>query len=311
MKKTILTGIQPSGKFHIGNYLGTAVNWKNYQEEYDCYYFIADWHSLTEVYDPKEKKEQIKNAIVETLALGVDPEKCVFFQQSDISEHMELCWYFNCITPISFLERMTQYKDKTAKNVKNINMGLMDYPVLQAADILMYDADLVPVGLDQVQHIELTRDVTKFFNNRFGETFKLPEPKLTNIPKVMSLTNPDKKMSKSDGEKSCVYISDEPDVIMDKIKKATADEAGLQNLYGLAEIFVPGFKKSDYKDNNLKLKTDLATGISEHFADFRARRAEWLGKDAEIEKILAKGAEKARAKASKKMIDVRKKVGLR
>jgi len=311
MKKIILTGLQPSGTLHIGNYLGTMQKWKEYLEKYDCYFFIADWHSLTGNYDPKEKKKQVFELAVDMLSVGVDPDKCVFFQQSDIMEITELTWYFNCITPISFLERMTQYKDKSVKQEKNINMGLFDYPVLMASDILIYDSDVVPVGIDQVQHIELARDIVKFFNNKFGETFKLPEPKLTNIPKVMSLTHPDKKMSKSDGDKSCIFISDEPEVIMEKIKKATADEMGLENLYRLADIFIPDFKKSEYENNNLKLKTDLADGISNHFADFRAKRKEWLKKEKEIEKILEQGAEKARAIAQKKMIEVRKKVGLR
>jgi len=311
MRKTILTGIQPSGKLHIGNYLGTIAGWKDFIAEYDCYFFIADWHSLTENYDPKEKKQQIINLAAELLALGTDPDKCVFYRQSDILEHTELTWYLNCVTPISFLERMTQFKDKSAKQDKNINAGLFDYPVLMAADILMYDADLVPVGHDQTQHLELTKEAARFFNNRFGETFKLPEPKLTNIPKVMSLTNPDKKMSKSDGEKSCIFLSDEPEVIAEKIKKATADKLGLENLYRLGEIFISGFNKADYKDNNSKLKTELATAISDHFADFRAKRKEWLKKEDEIEKILEKGAQKTRAVAMKKMVEVRKKVGLR
>ncbi|MDD5731366.1 MAG: tryptophan--tRNA ligase [Patescibacteria group bacterium] len=314
MKKTILTGLKPSGKLHIGHFLGLLQGLKGYIEDYDAHIFIADLHSLTELrddYSAENKRKEIFEMTVDAICLGVDPEKCVFFTQSDISEHSELAWIFNCITPVSFLERMTQYKDKAAKNVKNINMGLMDYPVLQAADILLYDADFVPVGVDQVQHVELSRDIARFFNNKFGKTFKEPQPKLTNIPKVMSLTHPDKKMSKSDGEKSCIFLSDEPEEIMEKIKKAVADKVGLENLYKLGEIFISEFNKANYKDNNLKLKTDLATAIADHFADFRAKRKEWLKKDKEIEKILAKGAEKARAIASKKMIEVRKKVGLK
>ena len=311
MKKIILTGIQPSGKLHIGNYLGTIASWKDFIEQYNCYFFIADWHSLTEDYAPAEKKQQIITLAAELLASGIDPEKFTFYRQSDLLEHAELTWYFNCVTPISFLERMTQFKDKSSKQDKNINIGLFDYPVLMAADILMYDADLVPVGHDQTQHLELAKEVARFFNNRFGETFKSPSAKYTETPKVMSLTHPDKKMSKSDGDKSCIFLSDEPEEIMEKIKKATADEMGLENLYKLGEVFVSGFDKSNYKDNNLKLKIDLSEGIINHFAPFRAKRAEWLAKPDEIEKILAKGAEKARAVASKKMIEVRKRVGLR
>ena len=312
MKKTILTGLQPTGNIHIGVYLGTMINWKRYIEEYNCYFFIADLHSMTIDLSPEKRNEYVKEIVVTTLALGVDPDKCTFFLQSDLREHTELTWYFNCVTPISFLERMTQFKDKSVKNAKNINAGLMGYPVLQAADILMYDTDLVPVGIDQVQHVELTRDVAKFFNNRYGEAFKETKPLLTEMAKVMSLTHPEEKMSKSDSNsKATIFLFDEPEVIMDKIKKATADELGLKNLYSLAEIFIEGFNKADYKDNNLKLKTELATAIADHFADFRAKRKEWLKKDKEIEKILELGAEKARKIAQKKMIEVRKKVGLR
>ncbi|HRY60109.1 MAG TPA: tryptophan--tRNA ligase [Patescibacteria group bacterium] len=311
MKKTILTGFQPTGAIHIGNYLAVMAGIRQQQEQYDCYFFIADWHSLTVDYKVEEKRAMIKDLIAILLASGLDPEKCVFFRQSDILEHAELAWYFNCVTPISFLERMTQYKDKAAKNVKNINAGLMLYPVLMAADILMYDSDLIPVGVDQVQHIELARDTAKFFNNRFGETFKAPEPLLTDMPKIMSLTEPTKKMSKSDNPKSAILVADEPEVIMEKIKKATADEVGISNLLGLGKKFIKNFDAADYKDNNLKLKTELAQGLADYFAEIREKRKEWLTKDAEIEKILAKGAEKARSIAQKKMDDVRRKVGLK
>jgi len=311
MKKTILTGFQPTGEIHIGNYLAVMAGLAEQQEKYDCYFFIADWHSLTVEYKVEEKRAMIKDLIAIILASGVDPDKCVFFRQSDILEHTELAWYFDCVTPVSFLERMTQYKDKAAKNVKNINVGLMLYPVLMAADILMYDADLVPVGIDQVQHLELSRDIAKFFNNRFGETFKAPEPLLTDMPKIMSLIEPTKKMSKSDNPKSMILVADEPEVIMEKIKKATADEAGVSNLLALGKKFIKNFDADSYKNNNLKLKTELAEGIADYFSPLREKRKEWLKKDGEIEKILARGAEKARMIAQKKMIEVRKKVGLR
>jgi tryptophanyl-tRNA synthetase len=313
MKKTILTGIKPSGRLHLGNYLGTLINWPKYVEEYDCYFFIADWHSLTELrdnYSAENKTEEIKNLIINILALGLDPEKCTFFVQSHIKEHAELSWIFSCVTPVSFLERMTQFKDKSAKNEKNINAGLFTYPVLMAADVLIYDADLVPVGIDQVQHIELSRETARFFNNKFGQIFKAPEPKLTDIPKVMSLIHPDKKMSKSDGDKSCIYLDDSPEEITEKIKKATADEAGLENLYRLGEVFISDFKKEEYKDQNARFKAELATAISDHFADFRTERAELLRDFSAVEKIMTKGAEKARKTASKKIEEVRKKVGL-
>jgi len=310
MKKIILTGIQPTGDLHLGNYLGTLQKWNDYVKDYDCYFFIADLHSLTEDYNPQEKKSQIITLAAEILSLGLNPQKCTFFVQSDIKEHTELAWIFNCITPISYLERMTQFKDKSSQQKRNINAGLFTYPVLMAADILMYDTDFVPVGEDQLQHIELARDIAKFFNNRFGETFKQPQAKLTEIARVMSLTHPEKKMSKSMGEKSYIALADEPEVIKQKIKKAVADEKGLENLYGLGEIFIKSFDKTNYQNNNLKLKEELAAAIINHFADFRTERKKWLNNEKEILKILKRGVEKAREKASRKMSDVRKKVGL-
>ena len=309
-KKTVLTGIQPSGKLHIGNYLGTLQNWPKYIKDYQCLFFIADWHSLTENYTPTEKKDQIITLASEILAMGVDPEQCIFFRQSEILEHAELAWIFNCLTPISFLERMTQYKDKAARQKENINVGLFAYPILMAADILIYDTDLVPVGIDQVQHIELARDIVRFFGNRFSEAFKLPEPLLTETPKIMSLLDPDKKMSKSAGENSCLFISDEPEIIAEKIKKAVTTPLGLENLYGLGKIFIKDFDQGSYQGNNLKLKQDLAQSISDHFADFRSKRKNWLNNEKEIIEILEKGAQKARGKASKKMTEVRQKVGI-
>src|SRR3990167_984899 len=187
MNRVIVSGIQPSGKLHIGNYLGMLSNAVKLQDEYHCYYFVADMHSLTENYRPQDKPQQILDAVMDLLALGVDPEKSVIFIQSQVPEHAELAWYFNTITPIASLERMTQYKDKTGRQKENINVGLFDYPVLQAADILMYRATAVPVGKDQDQHVELTRQIARFFNNRFGQTFTEPKTLHTDTPKVMSL----------------------------------------------------------------------------------------------------------------------------
>jgi len=309
-KKIILTGIQPSGKLHIGNYLGTLRYWPDYSQSYNCFFFIADLHSLTEDYNPAEKRSQIITLAAEILAAGIDPNKCTFFVQSDIKEHLELAWIFNCITPISFLERMTQYKDKSKSQKHNINVGLFDYPVLQAADILLYDTDFVPVGQDQLQHIELTRDIARFFNNRFGETFKEPQSKLTETAKIMSLTDPAKKMSKSAGEKSCLFLADEPEIIEQKIRKAVADKSGLENLYRLGEAFIKNFDRKEYKDNNLKLKNTLSQAIIDSFKDFREKRRMWFGKEEKILEILKKGAEKAKKIAAAKMILIRKKIGI-
>ena len=221
-KQTIFSAIQPSGELHIGNYLGALKNFVELQDKYECFFFIADYHSITGNYDPKEKSKQILGLAMDFLAAGLDPKKCTIAVQSQIPEHTELAWIFNTVTPISELQRMTQFKDKSQNQEKNINMGLFDYPVLQAADILMYKAYGVPVGQDQIQHIELTRKIARFFNNKFGETFPEPCDIITETPKIMSLIDPTKKMSKSHGKKSYIGINDEPEVIQKKMRKAVS-----------------------------------------------------------------------------------------
>lgn len=309
-KQIVLSGIQPSGQLHIGNYLGSIRNWLELQDKYECYFFIADYHSITEDYDPKEKREQIYNLMADYLAAGLDPKKCTLFIQSDVQECTELAWIFNTITPVSELERMTQFKDKSERQKKNINMGLFDYPVLQAADILMYKTEKVPVGQDQVQHVELTRKIARWFNIKFGDTFPEPESLLTETPKIMSLQEPEKKMSKSLGPKHYISINEEPESIKDKLKKAVADEKGLKNLYSLAMIFIPNFNAENYKNNNLKLKQDLAEAIAKYFTDFRKKRKK-LEKDKKyLEKVMETGAKKAQKEAQKTMAEVKEKIGL-
>ncbi|MBW6440912.1 tryptophan--tRNA ligase [Patescibacteria group bacterium] len=219
-KQTIFSAIQPSGELHIGNYLGALKNFVKLQEEYKCYFFIADYHSISGEYNPTEKKKQIIGLALDFLAIGLDPKKCTIAVQSQVPEHTELAWIFNTITPLAELQRMTQFKDKSQQQDKNINMGLLDYPVLQAADILMYKSSTVPVGQDQIQHVELTRKIARFFNNKFGETFPEPKYLITKTPRVMSLLDPTKKMSKSSGPKSYIAINDEPEVIQKKVRKA-------------------------------------------------------------------------------------------
>ena len=221
-QQTIFSAVQPSGELHLGNYLGALRNFVELQDKYNCFFFIADYHSITEDYDPREKPKQIFDLALDFLAAGLDPQKCILAVQSQIPEHTELAWIFNTITPISELQRMTQFKDKANHQNKNINMGLFDYPVLQAADILIYKADAVPVGQDQLQHIELTRKIARFFNNKFGKTFPEPKDLITKTPKIMSLTDPTKKMSKSHGAKSYIGINDKPEVIKKKLRKAVS-----------------------------------------------------------------------------------------
>jgi tryptophanyl-tRNA synthetase len=359
--KIVVSGIQPTGTLHIGNYLGAVRNWLKIQEDpaYRCFFFVADWHSMTIGYDPKQKRQQILDLATDLLALGIDPEKVTLFAQSDVKEHAELAWIFNTVTPVSFLERMTQFKDKTAKNADNVNAALLTYPVLQAADILMYHGNAVPVGVDQVQHVELTRDVARFFNNRFqglteasymdaGTTgyFEDPKPLLTDIPKVRSLAEPTKKMSKSHGEKSCIYLTDTFDQIYDKVKRVPTEATGVVSmtereveegiaalgdgepaeqlkgmagvwlLLGLIREFGGGQKEVDMllASQPLKygeLKRLAATRVAEHFAVFQSARADLATHPEKIEKILAEGAEKARAVAQVTMREVRDLVGMR
>lgn len=344
-KQIVFSGIQPSGRLHLGNYVGAVRNWVRLQNEgYKTYVFIADYHSLSGNYDAKEKRQQILDLAIDLLALGIDPKKTTFFVQSHVQEHTELCWVLNTVTPMSFLERMTQYKDKAGHQDQNINVGLFDYPVLQAADILLYKADWVPVGQDQVQHVELTRDVGRFYNNKFGQYFPETKAMLTDVPKLRSITDPLKKMSKSLGDKSYVALTDSPEVIYEKLKRAVtettgvipmteeelehammhpegySDEtlrglAGVWNLFTMLRIF--GSKEEADRLRAAQpirygdLKKLVATRISEYFADFRKKRAE-LAKDPEkVKRILAAGAKKAQKVAKATMKDVRKTIGVR
>ena len=320
-KQTIFSAIQPSGELHIGNYLGALKNFVELQDKYNCFFFIADYHSITGNYDPKEKPQQILNLALDFLATGLDPQKCTIAAQSQIPEHTELAWIFNTITPMSELQRMTQFKDKSQDQEKNINMGLFDYPVLQAADILMYKAYGVPVGQDQIQHIELTRKIARFFNNKFGETFPEPKDIITETPKIMSLTDPTKKMSKSHGPKSYLGINDEPEVIEKKIKKAVSTTEYNKDIYNFYKTLLENFgteKNKSYfakqfKNQNIKfseLKNALAEDIANYFKDFREKRKELEKNPEEVKRILNEGAEKARVIAQETMKEVREKIGV-
>lgn len=227
-KKVILSGIQATGMFTLGNYIGALSNWRKLQEEYNCIYMIADLHSITVKQNPETLRENTLNAFAVMLACGVDPNKSICFIQSHVKTHAELSWILSCYTQFGELSRMTQFKDKSLKNADNINAGLFTYPVLMAADILLYKPDLVPVGADQKQHLELTRDIVNRFNSNYGDTLKVPEPYIPKVgARIMSLTDPTKKMSKSDDNpKSFISILDTPEIIMKKIKSATTDSDG-------------------------------------------------------------------------------------
>ncbi len=330
----ILSGIQPSGKLHIGNYLGAIKNWVKLQNDSknNCFFFIADYHSITEEYIAKEKPKEIFGLAVDLLALGLDPKKSVIFQQSQIPGHADLAWIFNTITPVSELTRMTQYKDKTLVQKQSVNMGLFDYPVLMAADILIYKSDAVPVGEDQVQHLELTREIARRFNDKFGKTFPEPKSLLTETPRIMSLTDPTKKMSKSGDEKSYIALNDSPEVIKEKIKSAVSDEGGSpslklrttkggDNLLAIFNAFAETKdEKSEYtnykryhESGTLKyaeFKPRLAELIANYFADYRQKYAELYKNREYVKKVLMNGAEKASILAEKTLKEVKEKIGL-
>ncbi len=326
-KPVIISGIQPTGNLHIGNYLGAVKNWVELQNsgKYELYIFIADLHALTGAQTAAERREQILVTAAELLAAGLDPKKTIFFVQSHVPEHTELAWIFNTVTPNAELYRMTQFKDKSERQEKNINAGLFTYPILQAADILLYRTTLVPIGQDQVQHLELTSDIARWFNNRYSEYFAPVKPLLTAVPKVMSLLEPTKKMSKSLGLGHTLELADEPAVILNKLKKAVTATEGGQGAPGAANLLLllkQFGQASVYKEfaeaekNGIiqygQLKQELASAISGYFEKFRlARKIKLKNKPEEIENYLKTGAEQARRAAEKTMSDVRRLVGLR
>ena len=322
--KILVSGLKPSGELHIGNYLGALKNLVDLQEgNYQRFYFIADYHALTTKYDPKEKREQIFKMTVDALAAGVDPKKSTLYRQSNSSERNNLAWLLGNVTSTGELGRMSEYKEKVAQgNVPNA--GLFNYPVLMAADVLMYDADLVPVGEDQRQHLELTRTIARNFNKLFGKTFKEPAALHTKTPRIMSLNNPDQKMSKSIPS-GCLFLSDPPAVIKKKVMSATTDSnksigydpkkrPGVSNLIDIYSAFagistsevVKMFKGVGYA----QFKADLAGLIIKSLEPFQLKRAKLLKDKKKIMKILEDGALKAQPIASKKLKEVKKKAGL-
>ncbi len=325
-KQIIVSGIQPTGNLHLGNYLGAVKNWVELQEsgKYDMYIFIADLHSLTGDQTAKERHDQITRTAAELIAAGIDPKKTTFWVQSHVPQCTELSWIFNTVTPIAELDRMTQFKDKSSAQKKNINAGLFTYPILQAADILLYKGTHVPVGEDQVQHVELTRKIGRWFNNKYKKYFPEAKPLLTKTARVKSLLDPEKKMSKSLGLGHVIELADEPNVIEKKMKKAvTATEGGgaapgVENLLLLLEQFgdkkmhkkfVTAEKKGDIRYGDLK--KEVSAAIGNYFADFRERRKELMSNHNEIADILIHGADKAAEIAEETMEDVIEIIGIR
>lgn len=324
-KPIIVSGFKPSGELQIGNYLGAlkqAIELQN-SGKYTPYYFIADYHSLTQHYNPKEKAAEIFKIAVDILAMGLDPKKSVIFIQSHVSELANLAWIFNTITPVGKIQNMIEYKEKLSEG-QMPNVGLMDYPVLMAADILLYKAEYVPVGEDQRQHIELTREIARIFNDRFGKTFKEPRGITTKGTRIMSLANPAKKMSKSIPS-GCIYLADPPAIVRNKIKKAVTDSfstiefdpekrpavSNLVLIYsefsGLStDLVVKKFNGKNYAE----FKNALADVVIEKLAAFQTKRNKLLKNKKSVMNILAGGAKKASKVASKTMKEVKRKAGL-
>ncbi|MFB6226315.1 MAG: tryptophan--tRNA ligase [Candidatus Paceibacteria bacterium] len=325
-KPTLVSGVKPTGNMHIGNYLGAVKNWVKLQNsgDFNCIFFIADYHSLTTELGPEERHDQIYKTAAEYIAAGIDPEKSLFFVQSHVPAHTELAWIFNCVTTVGELKRMTQYKSKSDENP---NAGLFTYPALMAADILLYKGEVIPVGEDQIQHLELTRDIARNFNNRFDtDYFPEPEPELTETPRVKSLKDPESKMSKSKGYDHVIELADSPEVVEKKVKKAvTATEGGgeeiapgVKNLLLLLDKFGDQETYDKYlqkeKSGDIKygyLKQEVSKAVADYFADFRERREELIEDRDEIAEILIDGAEQAQEIAEDTISDVRELVGVR
>ena len=326
-KKIILSGIQSTGRLTLGNYLGAIDNWVKMQEEYDCYYMIANLHSLTVRNDPETLKNNTLKILAVYVAAGLDPDKNTIFIQSQVKEHAELGWILDCYTYMGELSRMTQFKDKAAKHADNINAGLFTYPALMAADILLYQADLVPVGEDQMQHLEITRDIAERFNKLYGKTFVIPEGYVRkSSARIMGLQDPKQKMSKSATNlNDVIFLEDEPEVIMKKFKKAVTDsenivrfdpenKPGVSNLMQIYSAITSKtmdeiekeFEGSGY--GNFKIK--VAETVIEKLEPIQKKYKELLDNPKYLEEIYTKGAENARKLASKTLNDVKERIGI-
>lgn len=325
-KKVLYSGMQSTGLLTIGNYLGALKNWVNLCNEYECFYSVADLHSLTIRQDPAELRKRARYLLTLYIAAGIDPEKNCLYYQSQVPAHAELTWILNCFTYMGELSRMTQFKDKSAKHADNINAGLFTYPVLMASDILLYQADFVPVGIDQKQHLEITRDIAERFNSIYGDVFTIPEIYIGKAgAKVMSLQDPTKKMSKSDeNPNASVYIMDDKDTIIRKFKRAVTDSgAGIYvsdekpGISNLISIYCAAADKSEeecVKEFDGKGYGDFKLAVGETVADVLSpiqKRFEELSKDKDyVDKVIKNNAEKASYFANKTLRKVQKKVGL-
>jgi tryptophanyl-tRNA synthetase len=326
-KKRVLSGIQPSGGLHLGNYLGAIKQWVDGEDEKDNYICIVDLHAITVWQEPDELREQTRRLAAMLLACGIDPEKTTLFVQSHVRAHAEASWLLTCVTPLGWLERMTQYKDKSRKQ-ETIQAGLLTYPVLQAADILLYDPDEVPVGGDQKQHVELTRDIAQRFNSLYGETFKLPAPVIPKVAaRVMGLDDPTVKMSKSVAAQGhAVRLTDDDKQIRKVFMRAVTDsgreivfsedpeKAGVNNLleiYRAVTAKTPQQVLADFAEARGygDLKKAVAEVVVATLAPIRARFEELIGDPAELDRLLATGADRAREKAEAKVLEMKRRMG--
>ncbi len=323
--KRILTGLQPTGGITLGNYIGSIKQMVKYQEEYESYIFVADLHSITISQDPKELKNNIKSLVAIYLACGIKPEKNTIFIQSDNNWHNNIAWLLECNTYFGELSRMTQFKDKSKKNV-NFSAGLFTYPVLMAADILAYDADIVPVGVDQKQHVEITRDIALRFNKKYGETFKIPEPLISDSgTKIMDLVNPEIKMSKSnENQKGVIRLLDDPETIRKKIMSATTDSgcevkfdpinkpgvSNLMNIYvSLTNKTLDEVEKEFSNSNYGEFKKAVADVVVEELVKIQNKYNEIINSDS-LDKTLEDGASKTKEIAMKRYEEMRERMGL-
>ncbi|MDF2566799.1 MAG: tryptophanyl-tRNA synthetase [Oscillospiraceae bacterium] len=325
-KKIIFSGIQPTGVFTLGNYIGAVRNWVTLQEEYNCAYSIVDMHALTVRQDPQKFRQQSLESFALLLACGINPDKSLTFIQSHVRTHAELSWILSCYTQFGELSRMTQFKDKSAKHADNVNVGLFTYPALMAADILLYKTDLVPVGADQKQHLELSRDIATRFNNLYGNVFTIPEPYIPKIgAKVMSLADPTKKMSKSDDNVNAfISILDKPEVIVKKFKRAVTDSdmevvyrEGKDGINNLMTIYSTVTGKSfDEIENEFSgkgygvFKTAVGEAVADHLGPVRENFERLMNDKAYLQECYTKGAQKALQFSTRTLDKVKHKVGL-
>ncbi len=324
--KRMLSGIKPTGQLTLGNYIGALKNFVAYQDEYEMIAFIANLHCITVYQDPQELKKNLRDAVALYLACGLDPQKATIFLQTDVLEHAQLGFIMSCNTYMGELNRMTQFKDKQAKGETNLTAGLYTYPTLMSADILMYDADYVPVGEDQKQHVELCRDTAIRFNHKYGDTFKVPEPLVPKVgARIMSLSDPTKKMSKSDhGDKGCIYLLDDLNVARKKIMSAVTDslakvqfdpinQPGISNLLqihsSLSNIAIEDLVKQFENSGYGEFKKAVADVVCKELERIQTAYKEVLS-SGQIETILEDGANRARRIASRKLNKVQRKIGI-